>query len=51
VERRKRRRQIRIEKEQREKKEDWISPGPLRKFRKLQGSTCKTKFPVDLRSK
>jgi hypothetical protein len=25
--------------------------GPMRKYRKLQGPVCKTKFPVDLKPK
>jgi hypothetical protein len=38
------------EKEQR-RKGNRISQGPLRKYRKLQGPDCKTKFPVDLNPK
>jgi hypothetical protein len=51
VGRKKRRRQIRIEEEQREKKEEWISPGPLCNFKKLQGLVCKIKFSIDLKPK
>jgi hypothetical protein len=28
-----------------------ISQGPMRKYRKLRGPICKTKFPVDLKLK
>jgi hypothetical protein len=38
-----------IRKQRRRGKE--ISQGPMRKYRKLRGPVCKTKFPVDLKPK
>jgi hypothetical protein len=35
--------------EEQRRKGNRISQGPLRKYRKLQGPDCKTKFPVDLK--
>jgi hypothetical protein len=41
----------RQDKEEKKRRTDGLSQGPNRKYRKLQGLDCKTKFSVDLKPK